>query len=213
MTNLPLYQLPGYRVHEYLLVLQPHAELQQRLIRVKKEFYALCQANSALTGKPHIPLVRFRQLQMLEERIIGRLQTAAMGFYPFRAELNGFGSFPTHTIYAKVATREPVKALIRQLRPLQRLLKLDKEHTPHFIDEPYITIARNLAPWQYEKAWPEYEQKHFTGRFIARDMLLLKRPQGEMRFYPVQRFTFENLPVNTRQGELFTNLLENSVIA
>lgn len=211
--SLPLFQLPGYRVNEYLLVLQPHAELQQKIMRTKKEFYDLCQASSALTGKPHIPLLRFMQLQMMEERIINRLSTAAMGFYPFKAEVKGFGSFPSHTIFLQVATREPVKALIRQLRPMQRLLKLDKDHTPYFADEPHITIARNLAPWQYEKAWPQYEHKHFLGRFIARDMLLLKRTQGEMRFHPVQRFEFMNMPVNTRQGELFAPILEESIVA
>jgi 2'-5' RNA ligase len=211
--SLPLFQMPGYRVHEYLLVLQPHAELQQKIVRTKKEFYELCQASTALTGKPHIPLVRFMQLQMMEDRIINRLHTAAMGFYPFKAELKGFGSFPSHTIYAQVATREPMKALIKQLRPMQRLLKLDKDHTPYFIDEPHITIARNLAPWQYEKAWAEYEHKHFSGRFIARDMLLLKRPHGEMRYHPVQRFEFQNMPVNTRQGELFATVSEQPVLA
>lgn len=211
--SLPLFNLPGYRVHEYLLVLQPHAELQQRIVRTKKEFYDLCQATTALTGKPHIPVLRFMQLQMMEERIINRLHTAAMGFYPFKAELRGFGSFPSHTIFLQVAAKEPFKGLIRQLRPMQRLLKLDKDHSPYFVDEPHITIARNLAPWQYEKAWPQYEQKHFSGRFIAREMLLLKRPHGEMRFHPVQRFEFQNMPVNTRQGELFSQMLETSVMA
>lgn len=211
--SLPLFQMPGYRVNEYLLVLQPHAELQQKITRTKKEFYDLCQASSALTGKPQMLLARFMQLQMMEERIISRLNTAAMGFYPFKAELKGFGSFPSHTIFIQVATREPVKALIRQLRPLQRLMKLDKDHTPYFADQPHINVARNLAPWQYEKAWPQYEHKNFSGRFIARDMLLLKRPQGEMRFYPVQRFEFLNMPVNTTQGDLFSNVLENSVVA
>ncbi|HEX5654987.1 MAG TPA: hypothetical protein VFX58_18050, partial [Chitinophagaceae bacterium] len=58
-------------------------------------------------------------------------------------------------------------------------------------------------PWQYEKAWLEYSHKHFTGRFIADSMILLKRPEGEMKYSTVRRFQFENLPVTTRQGELF----------
>ena len=44
-------------------------------------------------------------------------------------------------------------------------------------------------------------------------MLLLKRTQGEMRFHPVQRFEFLNMPVNTRQGELFAPVLEESIVA
>ena len=69
--------------------------------------------------------------------------------------------------------------------------------------EPHITIARKLQPWQYEKGWLEYSNKNFTGRFIADAMLLLKRPVGEMKYKVVHRFKFQNLPVTTKQGELF----------
>ena len=66
-----------------------------------------------------------------------------------------------------------------------------------------MTIARRLLPWQYEKGWLEYSHKHFMGKFIADGMLLLKRPVGELKYEIVQRFEFQNLPVNTTQGELF----------
>ncbi len=69
--------------------------------------------------------------------------------------------------------------------------------------EPYITIARKLLPWQYEKGWLEYSHRQFTGRFIADGMLLLKRPEGSFAWQLVQRFDFMNLPVNTTQGTLF----------
>jgi hypothetical protein len=38
---------------------------------------------------------------------------------------------------------------------------------------------------------------------IADSMLLLKRPVGEKGYQVVQRFEFMNLPVATKQGELF----------
>jgi hypothetical protein len=74
--------------------------------------------------------------------------------------------------------------------------------------EPYIAVARKLQPWQYEKGWLEYSNKHFTGRFIADGMLLLKRPASEtdgprMKYQVVERFQFQNLPVVTKQGDLF----------
>ena len=82
-------------------------------------------------------------------------------------------------------------------------MKLNDDNKPHFILEPHITIARKLQPWQYEKGWLEYSNKNFTGRFIADSMILLKRPVGEMKYQVVQRFEFQNLPVTTKQGELF----------
>jgi hypothetical protein len=83
-------------------------------------------------------------------------------------------------------------------------MKLNEENKPYFIMEPHITIARKLLPWQYEKGWLEYTNKNFKARFIADGMLLLSRPVGEMKYRIVQRFDFENLPVSTKQGELFS---------
>ena len=196
--------LPGYRVYEYLLVLNPHEELRNRIMRVKKEFYDEYKASTAMGGKPHVMLVNFIQYEMMEERIINRLKAIAMGYPPFKAELKEFGSFPSHTIFINVTSKLPVQSLVKLIRTeAQRLMKLNDDNKPHFILEPYITIARKLKPWQYEKGWLEYSNKSFTGRFIADAMLLLKRPVGEMKYHIVQRFEFQNLPVTTKQGELF----------
>jgi 2'-5' RNA ligase len=98
----------------------------------------------------------------------------------------------------------PIQNLVKEIRTDgQRLMKLNDDNKPHFIMEPHLTIARKLKPWQYEKGWLEYSNKHFTGRFIADGMTLLKRPEGEMKYYLAQRFVFQNLPVATKQGELF----------
>jgi hypothetical protein len=82
------------------------------------------------------------------------------------------------------------------------MMKADPEHDPLFITEPFIAIARKLLPWQFEKGWLEYSNRHFTSKMIADSMLLLKRPMGEKGYQVVQRFEFLNLPVATKQGEL-----------
>ena len=195
--------LPGYRVKEYLLVLNPHEELRNKIMQVKKEFNDNYKAPTAIWGKPPITLVNFLQYEMMEERIVNRLKTVAMGYHAFKVELKDFGSFPSHTIFINVTTREPVRELVRQVKPFQQLLKLNNDNKPHFIDEPHLTIARKLVPWQYEKGWLEYSQRHFTGRFIADSMLLLGRCVGDKPYQIIQRLEFLNLPVSTRQGELF----------
>lgn len=196
--------IPGYRIYEYLLVLSPHEELWNRIIKVKENFAKEYKSDHARWGKPHITLVNFLQYVMMEERIINRLKAVAMGFPPFKVELKDFGSFPSHTIYINVTSKLPVQNLVKEIRADgQRLMKLNDDNKPHFIMEPHLTIARKLKPWQYEKGWLEYSNKHFTGRFIADSMTLLRRPEGEMNYHPVQKFEFQNLPVTTRQGELF----------
>jgi 2'-5' RNA ligase len=196
--------IPGYRVYEYLLVLSPHEDLWNRIVKVKEEFARDYLSDHAKWGKPHVTLVNFVQYGMMEERILNRLKLVAMGYPPFKVELKDFGSFPSHTIYIAITSKLPVQNLVKELRREgQKLMKLNEDNTPHFIMEPHLTIARKLKPWQYEKGWLEYSNRHFTGRFIADSMLLLKRPVGEMKYQVIQRFEFQNLPVTTRQGDLF----------
>ncbi len=200
--NNNLLSLPGYRMCEYLLVLHPHEELWNKIMNTKKEFAKKFEAPSAEWGKPHITLVKFSQLQMMEERIVNRFKMIAMAMPAFKVELKDFGSFPSHTIYINVDTKVAIQALVKSLKPAQSLLKT-QEQKPHFIEESYIAVARKLLPWQYEKGWLEYSHKNFTGRFIAKNMLLLKKPEGMKAYKPVQSFEFMNMPVVTTQGALF----------
>src|ERR1700761_5826513 len=189
--------------NEYLLILNPHEELRNKIQQVKKEFSETYQSPATLGGKPHVTLVRFTQLALMEERIVQRLRTISMGYCPFKVELKDFGSFPSHSIFINVTSKLPIRGLVNEIKDVQRLMKLDKDHKPHFIDEPHLPVARKLLPWQYEKGWLEYSNKSFTGRFIADCMLLLKRREGELAWQIAERFAFQNLPVSTRQGELF----------
>ena len=203
MKNI-INSIPGYRINEYLLVLNPHEELRNKIMHVKQQFSETYKATSAVYGKPHIILVNFVQYEMFEERIINHLKTVAMGFHPVKIELKDFGSFPSHTIFINIVSKIPIQDLVKQVRSsAQRLMKLDNDNKPHFILEPHLTIAGKLQPWQYEKGWLEYSHKHFTGRFIADAMLLLKREVGEQKYQIAGRFEFQNLLVHTKQGELF----------
>jgi 2'-5' RNA ligase len=197
--------IPGYKVYEYLLVLNPHEELRNKIMSIKKEFFETYKSSAAVYGKPHITLVNFVQYGLMEERITNHLKSIGMGFKPVKIELKDYGSFPAHTIFINVTSKVPIQSLVKQIRTeTQRLMKFDEDHKPHFMLEPHLTIARKLQPWQYEKGWLEYSHRQFTGRFIADGMLLLKRPVGEMRYEIVHRFEFQNLPVNTTQGALFS---------
>jgi len=196
--------IPGYKIYEYLVVISPHKDLWDKIMEVKKKFSEDYQSEHAKWGKPHVTIVNFVQYTMMEERIINRLHTIAMGYPPFKVELKDFGSFPSHTIFINVISKLPIQNLVKEVRKeSQKLLKLNDDNKPHFITEPHLTIARKLQPWQYEKGWLEYSNKHFTGRFIADSMVLLKRPVGEMKYQIAERFQFQNLPVATKQGELF----------
>lgn len=205
LQSITTTTIPGYRVYEYLLVLSPHEELWNRILKEKEAFAEKYKSDNARWSKPHITLANFLQYELMEERLLNRLKMVAMGFHPIKVELKDYGSFPSHTIYINVLSKLPVQSLVKTIRTeAQRLMKLNDENKPHFILEPHIPVARKLQPWQYEKGWLEYSHKHFTGRFIADGMLLLKRPLGENKYQILQRLEFQNLAVTTKQGELFS---------
>jgi 2'-5' RNA ligase len=97
--------IPGYRIYEYLLALAPHEELGQRISKLKEAFAEKYKTEDAGRGRPWVPLVRFTQYAMMEERILTRLKNVAMAFPPFKTELKDFGSFPSHTIYIAVTSK------------------------------------------------------------------------------------------------------------
>lgn len=193
----------GLRTNEYQLVLSPHEELRNKILAVKKNFHETYPGGYANHVRPHILLAKFTQLEMMEEKILHRLRLVGNGYHPFKVELKNYGAYPTHSIYVNVVTRQPIQSLVKEIRQVQRLMKYDKDRKPHFIDEPMITIASRLQPWQYEQGWLEYSHRQFTGRFVADSMLLLKRRTGDRAWQIAERMEFKNLPVNIRQGELF----------
>lgn len=196
--------MPGYKIYEYLLVLNPHEALRDKIMEVKQYFTDTYKNSTALYGKPHIALANFVQYGMMEERLLNRLEVLSMGAAPFKVELKDYGSFPSHTIYINITSKLPVQNLVKNIRAdAQRLMKINNDNKPHFMMEPYITIARKLQPEQYEKGWLEFSNLDFTGRFIADAMLLLRRPLDEPKYQIVRRFEFKNMPVSTVQGDLF----------
>ena len=198
------FHMPGYRINEYLLVLNPPQILWDKIMDIKRGFADKYKNEIARHTKPHISLINWLSLDLMEERMMQRLQTIAMGITPFKIELKDYGSFPSHTIFINVISKVPVQSLVREMKQAQKLMTLNRENKPHFIETPYLSICRKLKPWQYEEGWLEFSHRQFTGRFIADSMLLLKRKAGEkIAFQIARRFEFQNLPVATKQGSLF----------
>ena len=211
MNTTSLIKIPGYNYNEYLLVLKPHEDLYNKIMQIKKEFSGNFKAPVALYSYPHITLVNLVQFEMREEPLLNCLKGIAEGYSPFKVDLKDYGSFPSHTIFINVESKQQIQNLVKELKPVQQFMTLNKENKPHFMNDPHLTIARKLLPWQYEKGWLDYSHRHFTGRFIADGMLLLKRPlqfqlDGSLltgKYKVVRRFEFMNLPVKVKQGELW----------
>src|SRR5436853_61425 len=102
--------LPGYAVCDYMLVLNPHEDLRNRIMEIRKEFHNAYKA-PLVPSKPNLLLASFTNYEMMEERIINNLKPLAWSYPPFKIELKDFGSFPSHTIYLKVVSKLGVQNL------------------------------------------------------------------------------------------------------
>jgi 2'-5' RNA ligase len=202
--NTTIPQIPGYQINQYKIILLPHEELSTKIQGKRNLFTEKFGIEQAINSAPEVALVTFKQLTMNEERIKGRLRIIGMAMPAIKIEVKDFGSFPTHTIFLNITSKLPITNLVTKIRTdAQKLMKFDTDNKPHFMTDSFITIARKLKPWQYEKAWLEYQHKSFTGRFIAGSMLLLKRKEGDFKYRVLENFEFCNMPVDTKQGMLF----------
>ena len=122
MSGLPVFRrgnegeapMPGYKLNEYLLVLNPHEELRNKIMGIKKEFAESYKAPTAVYGKPFITLATFKQYEIVEERIKNKLHVVAMGHKPAKIELKDYGSFPAHTIYINITSKVPIQTLVKK---------------------------------------------------------------------------------------------------
>ena len=170
----------------------------------KQVFASKYNCPQAVYSKPHITIALFMQHALNEIRIIHRFQQIIHRHTCFKVELQNFGSFPSHTIFINVIAKQKIVELAKALRETSKLLTLDKEKKPFFITEPHLTVARKLSAGQYESAWLEYEHKNFQGMFMANELLLLKRKQGDKKYLITKKFSLSATVTDSMvQGRMF----------
>jgi hypothetical protein len=198
-----LVALPGYQVYDYQLVLVLPEGIREKLRRVKQQFSVQFNLPSVATGAIMLPLVKFKQRQLLEAKLRHALQEITLGWRPFPVNLKDYAAQPTHTIAIPVTSKSSLQRCVQSLKPIQHLMRLDKEQAAFFPNEHQVIIASRLRPGIFEKAWKQYSGRQFTGQFLSDAALLLKRQPGDLHWQIAQRFEFRDLPVGIKQGNLF----------
>lgn len=193
--------MPGYRTGEFRIALLPHQDLRRKIMQVREKFAQKYQIEN-IPRAAFLTLASFTILRMQEERLIQRLNHLSMSLRPFKVDIRDFGSYPDHSIFLSLANHAPVKELVSSIQQFRSLMKLG-ELKPHFLRDFNFLVAGRLKPWQYEKGWEEYQYKQFTGSFIAKEMVLLRKATAGGKFQVVQHLEFRDLPVAVTQGELF----------
>ena len=204
VRNMTVSKVPaGCSTAEYLMVLSPREDLWQTIMNIKVDFASKYRHPMACATKPHLTLLKFYQAEANENRFVKKFDNICVQQPTIKIELKDYDTFPSHTIFIKVPSKVPILNLVKALKEAQPLLKYEPDVKPFFMAEPHITIARQLVPWQHEKAWLEFSNSSFTGRFIAHKMTLLKRVVGNKHYQLVKDFYFKNLPPDVTQVSLF----------
>lgn len=192
--------MPGYKTYTYRLVLLPHEEFRKKLMKVRKEFAEKYQLRN-YPKAAFLTLVKFEQFAMMESRIIQKLESLTMRQRGFVVEVNGYGSYPDHSIFLNISNTSNVRNLVHDLQSLKSLMH-SVNGKPYFIRDIHFQIGSGLKPWQYENGWKDYQKRHFTGSFVSEELLLLKHVPDSPNFEILRRFEFRNIAVTT-QPELF----------
>jgi hypothetical protein len=74
--------LPGYKIYEYQLVVNPPAVLRDKIMQVKKSVGEVYKNTTALYNSPDLALVNFLQYELKEERLLTRLKIIGMAEAP-----------------------------------------------------------------------------------------------------------------------------------
>jgi hypothetical protein len=203
-ASAAFHDLDRRRHAEYLLVIYPGGELEEKLLAEQKQFsndYAV-----AVRNKPHITVAAFQAGEVMEETLIRWIQRICSHYQSFDLTLNNYSGFPPHipmpakparpsgqssangpegadlsqqripgTIYLRVQDPQPFKLLMQQLRSIDEFIRSSGCPPVNLISRPFLSIAGGLTEQVYNKAMPDYSQRTFHDSFHVRELVLLKR--------------------------------------
>ncbi|MGN7720112.1 2'-5' RNA ligase family protein [Chitinophaga sp. 22620] len=163
----------------YFIALLPTAEVGKEIIKIKQDFAEQYGPMYALKVLPHITLqVPFTADPSLERAFCEELTEFAKTQAPFEVSLNGFGTFPNkqnRVLFINVEKSETMSAMHRQLINFLRKEFGFSTMLARTGFTPHVTVAfKDLEDAQFEKAWPEYENKEYKASFKVNNLYFLR---------------------------------------
>lgn len=202
LTTTGNFNIPGMPVNQYMLIVKPSENLLERTKRIQTKWAETEGLQNRQLQSGYLLLARFSQFNAQEERLLRILHYAAMETAPYRINIEGFFGLPEHSIGLKISNPAPVKVINRSIQSYLKGLKLPGER-PYFNQYPAIGMATKLEAGQYRAIWNSYGSRHFSAFFIAGHFLVLRKRAQDKGWSILERFGFENIPVQSKQGVLF----------
>lgn len=181
-------KLEASRRAEYLLVIYPYGDLQDKLLEEQQQFSADYGLQVTVRNRPHITVAAFQAGEPMEDTLIRWIQRICNRYSSFDLTLNNYSGFPPHTtkppeatqripgtIYLRVQDPEPFRELMRQLRAIDDFIRSCGCPPVNLFSRPILSIAGGLTEQVYNKAMPDYSRRTFHDSFHVDQLVLLKR--------------------------------------
>jgi hypothetical protein len=165
----------GAQRAEYLLVIYPNGDLQEKLRDEQQQFSTDYGLQMTVRNKPHITVAAFQAGEIMEDTLIRWVQRICNSYKSFELTLNNFSGFPPHTIYLRVQDPHPFRQLMQQLRSIDEFIRSSGCPPANLITRPFLSIAGGLTEQLYNKAMPDYSRRTFHDSFRVDELVLLKR--------------------------------------
>ena len=102
--------MPSHRA-EYLLVIYPHGDLQDKLQEEQQQFSTDYGLQVTVRNRPHITVAAFQAGEAMEDTLIRWIQRICNFYNSFDITLNNFSGFPPHTTEPPPAARPSGQSL------------------------------------------------------------------------------------------------------
>lgn len=164
--------------------------LEELILQLKTEIAGRFNSVAALKPSCHITM---QDTFLYDDRNLSRLTSRLDETFtltsPFDVELQNFGAFPAHTIFAAIRDFTPFQKLremlfwtLRTDGTLPDAAIGSRQITPH------VTVAcRDLSEEKFSQAWIEFSQRELSASFVAGSAHLMEH-RGKWR--SVREFTF-----------------------
>jgi 2'-5' RNA ligase len=198
--GLDTHSQRGARRAEYLLVIYPNGDLQEKLQEEQQQFSADYGLQMTVRNKPHITVAAFQAGEIMEDTLIRWVQRICNSYKCFELTLNNYSGFPPHTIYLRVQDPHPFRQLMQQLRSIDEFIRSSGCPPANLITRPFLSIAGGLTEQVYNKAMPDYSRKTFHDSFRVDELVLLKRTHSFDACKTVNIFRLQPSTVSLQPG-------------
>ena len=162
----------------YFIAALTPPEVASAVISIKLEFADRFESSHALKLPAHITLQSPFGMHQRDEKTLKKALTVFFSRMPsFQVQCRNFGSFSrgnSPVIFIQPVENKILNSIHKSLMLFLRELGFPKEKTSLKF-HPHMTVAyRDLTVDNYQKAWSEFEQRHFEADFQVEKIYLLR---------------------------------------